>query len=432
MVPFVFLLATACLLPTLDARVVKRQTGECPDQCKNVPLEISFVVDSSNSIWRENFTLGLWFVQNFVDKFDIGPDQVRVSMVTYGDGVYPQHSFGFNAHLDKAELNTAIDTVDHEKGRATDTGIAIDWFLDNQLPQARPGVRHVLIVLTDGNSQEPGLTKAAARRALTAGLDIFAIGVGHEIDDQELHNIASDGRHVFFVSTYGMLDDILLRLAYETCNVGPEPPCQFDPVDLVLVIDSSVSIGQSNFSLGLKFIKEFLEPFTINPSSIRVAALMFGDRVYNENVIPFDMYRNKKDTQDAILRLPWMKGHRTETGMGIDYMVSDFLPATRPHAAHIGIVLTDGDSQNKYKTTESALLARNAGFRMYAVGVGEVQEEELLRIAGDPQRVLFADSYRTLNTVKAALTDKTCAGINALIQEQRATFVSPYSGGETV
>ena len=81
------------------------------------------------------------------------------------------------------------------------------WFLDNQLPQARPGVRHVLIVLTDGNSQEPDLTKAAAHRAAETGLDVFAIGVGRGIGEQELHNIASDAKYAHFYVVVSIASD---------------------------------------------------------------------------------------------------------------------------------------------------------------------------------------------------------------------------------
>ena len=51
-------------------------TVSYPD-CKDVPLEISFVVDSSGSIKSGNFALGLWFIQNFIDYFNIGQDKVK-------------------------------------------------------------------------------------------------------------------------------------------------------------------------------------------------------------------------------------------------------------------------------------------------------------------------------------------------------------------
>ncbi|GFR72938.1 collagen alpha-1(XII) chain [Elysia marginata] len=204
-------------MPTLDARFARRQAEECLDQCKDVPMEISFIVDSSRSIAEKDFTAALWFVQNFVENFQIGEDKVRVSMVTYGHRVYSEYAFGFNAHLDKFELEKAITNIPHMNGKTTETGQAIDWFLANQYPEAR-NVRRVLIVLTDGNSQVTRLTKAAAKRAFDKGMEVFAIGVGRNIDPVELHNIASEDRHVFLVSSYTTLGDITSRLKHETCG----------------------------------------------------------------------------------------------------------------------------------------------------------------------------------------------------------------------
>ena len=66
--------------------------------------------------------------------------------------------------------------------------------LQNQMPEAREGVRRVAIVMTDGNSQETEQTKKAAMEAREANLEVFAIGIGHSVSPQELHNIASDDR----------------------------------------------------------------------------------------------------------------------------------------------------------------------------------------------------------------------------------------------
>ncbi|XP_005096189.2 collagen alpha-6(VI) chain [Aplysia californica] len=296
--------------------------------------------------------------------------------------------------------------------------------LENQLPEAREGVRKVIIVLTDGNSQQPDVTKAEAHKALEAGLEVFAIGVGHAVSEEELHNIASDSKHVFIVGSYQMLDDILDRLAFETCGVQPKPQCQYDPVDIAFVIDSSVSIGKENFTIGLEFIKEFLEDFEINPTAVRVAAVMFGKVVYADSAIPFDAYDDEKDTLDAILNLKWEHGTRTETGLGIDYMVDHFLPHTREHAAHIGIVITDGESQEPDKTATAAQRARDAGAIMFAVGVGKLNshahgtldEAELNSIAGDPSHVLLAEDYSKLDSIREELLHITCSGITTRLE----------------
>lgn len=398
-----------------QANVVKRQARPCPDDCENKPLDISFIVDASASISRGNFTEGLWFIQNFVDEFDIGPEQVRISMVTFGDRVYEEDAFDFADHTDKVSLNHAITSVPHRGGSSTETGMAINWYLSHQHPETREGVRSVVIVLTDGNSQLTKVTKDAAKVAQEKGVEVFAIGVGGSVSQEELHNIASDAEHVFVVNEYRALEDIRHRLTYEACGVKPQPECSFSAVDVCFVLDASRSIGSSNFVLELEFVKEFLDVFKINPSSARVAVVMFGNRVYDEHVINFDSHTSKKDTLDAVLGLTYMNGNRTETGAAIDYMIDNFVPHFRPHAAHIGIVITDGKSQNWQFTEETAQKAREAGITTVAVGVGKVgpdlDQKELDDIAGDASRVITADNYAQLNEIREKLLDITCEGI---------------------
>ncbi len=72
--------------------------------CRQEPVDISFVLDASNSIWSRNFTLGLQFVHDFLDRYDIGADKVHVSAVMFSEGVFPDESFGFNEYSEKGEV----------------------------------------------------------------------------------------------------------------------------------------------------------------------------------------------------------------------------------------------------------------------------------------------------------------------------------------
>ncbi|XP_076473039.1 matrilin-1-like [Babylonia areolata] len=399
---------------------------DCPNKCKGRPLELSFVVDGSASIWQENFTYALNFIEDFVDGFDISQSAVRVSLVTFGDVVYTQDAFGFSAFSNKEDLKQAISKIPYRSGLKTNTSGGIWYMLHQQIPQARPGIRRVAVVLTDGNSQEAALTKKAADDARRDGLEVFAIGVGQDVSLQELHNIASDDRHVFVVSTYDMLRDIKDRLKYKACADEPEPSCKMDPVDLSFVIDSSASIGEGNFSIGMSFVRDFVDTFQINPSTVRVSAITFGDKLYLDDAFGFDAYTNKKDLLDRLKSIRWQHGSQTVTGAGIHYMRTVQMPRARPSAAHVCIVITDGESQEYEMTKDEARHAQNAGIVMYAVGVGQVgkqlNEEELLNIAGDQRRVLTANSYAQLNLLKDKLAKKTCEGVVEALSIKAARF----------
>lgn len=430
MIRYAVVLAIAMVM-VVDAGMLRlarenEKDDDCNKKCKSKPLELSFVVDGSASIWEQNFTFALHFIEDFVDTFDISQSAVRVSMVTYGDVVYTQDAFGFSRYGNKEELKLAISQVPYRSGQKTNTSGGIWYMLQQQMPEARSGVRHVVIVLTDGNSQEADLTKEAADDANSAGLEVFAIGVGQEVTFQELHNIASDSDHVFEVSNYNMLEHIKDRLKYKACGNIPAPPCKMDPMDLSFVIDSSVSIGDGNFSIGMRFVTDFVDNFQINPHIVRVSAVTFGDRIYMQDAFNFQDYGTKKEVVDRLERIKWRHGTETKTGAGIHYMRTVQMAQARPRVPHVCIVLTDGESQEGHLTASEARQAQDEGIVMYAVGVGQIglqlNEQELNAIAGHPSRVLRADSYAQLNLLKNTLVKITCEGVSSAAAELAAPF----------
>ena len=84
----------------------------------------------------------------------------------------------------------------------------------------RDDVPHVVVVLTDGKSQDYDATSAAARAARLAGINTFAIGVGDGVDRKELTNIASEPSDdfVFQVTDFEALDSIKNQLADKACH----------------------------------------------------------------------------------------------------------------------------------------------------------------------------------------------------------------------
>ncbi|KAH9524227.1 hypothetical protein Btru_053845 [Bulinus truncatus] len=386
-------------------------------ECMKGPLEISFIMDSSASIQPPDFTEGLWFIQNFVDKFLIGPENVRVSMLMYGDGVYTENSFDFTKFSSKRKLKEAIGKMRHFKGKQSRTGDAIAYMLSYQILMARQSVRKIAIILTAGNTYDSGKTYYGAKRATEMGVEMFVVGIGN-VSQIELYRISSNLKHVFYADSYNLLSGISKRLRDEVCG-----ECPYYPVDIAFVIDSSRSMGDNNFTLGLRFIREFVDEFEINPSSARVAAVMYADRVYDEDAFNFETYSNKEDTLGAISRLEWKQGSTTNTSAGIRYLECDFFHQMRDSAAHLAIVITDGQSQDTDKTAAAAENARWKGITMFAIGVGEVISErsyflrgqinirELTSIAGTRDHAFNVKEYSELNLIKSQLLRKACYAI---------------------
>lgn len=85
------------------------------------------------------------------------------------------------------------------------------------LEQAHPRVG---IVLTDGQSNYPSQTIMAALRAHDADITMFAIGVGKDIDLNELEVIASEPTciHLFLLDGFDEMDSLKYAIEKGTCE----------------------------------------------------------------------------------------------------------------------------------------------------------------------------------------------------------------------
>lgn len=84
----------------------------------------------------------------------------------------------------------------------------------------RPWAAHAIILITDGYSDNTTLTTLEASIARSKGIELFAIGVGGGVDENELNGIASypTETHVFRVDNYDALKHIEKSLASSACH----------------------------------------------------------------------------------------------------------------------------------------------------------------------------------------------------------------------
>jgi len=172
--------------------------------------------------------------------------------------------------------------------------------------------------------------------------------------------------------------------------------------DVVFVIDGSTSIGEKSFVLGKNFIADYISEFQIAPTATRVGVITFGTNVtvnlelQDSGVIGLD----KTVAKIKAIQLP---GGGTKTGQGVKALTTLFQTQGRlgqPDVKSVGFILTDGRSQEP--PGEYARVARSLGIVLYAIGIGEeINEEELISIAGDKERVFLFENFEQLADLKA-------------------------------
>uniref|UniRef100_A0A671VYH0 Collagen type XIV alpha 1 chain n=1 Tax=Sparus aurata TaxID=8175 RepID=A0A671VYH0_SPAAU len=188
--------------------------------CKEAKADLTFLVDGSWSIGDDNFMKITRFLYSTVGSLDlIGPDGTQVAIAQFSDDARTE--FQLSSHGNKEALLEAIQNIRY-KGGNTKTGRAIKHVKESIFTQeagARRGIPKVLVVLTDGRSQDD--VNKVSKEMQMEGYIIFAIGFA-DADYGELVNIASkpSDRHVFFVDDLDAVKKIEEQLITFVCEAA--------------------------------------------------------------------------------------------------------------------------------------------------------------------------------------------------------------------
>ncbi|KAL0165575.1 hypothetical protein M9458_037419, partial [Cirrhinus mrigala] len=144
----------------------------------------------------QNFELVKDFVNGLIDRVSVSLEATRVGVVLFSHVDVVVTSL--QQLSDQASIKAAVRRMPY-LGEGTFTGSAIRRA--TQLFQAaRPGVRKVAVVLTDGQADKRDAVrlKDAAEDAHNAGIEIFVVGIMNSSDFQyaefrnEMNILASD------------------------------------------------------------------------------------------------------------------------------------------------------------------------------------------------------------------------------------------------
>ncbi|KAG8000680.1 Bardet-Biedl syndrome 5 protein-like protein [Nibea albiflora] len=205
-------------------KLIKEICG-CGIKCKERPMELVFVIDSSESVGPENFEIIKDFVTRLVDRTTVGRNATRIGLVLYSLDVHLE--FNLVRYMSKQDVKQAIRKMPY-MGEGTYTGTAIRKATQEAFFSARPGVRKVAIVITDGQTdkREPVKLDIAVREAHAANIEMYALGIVNSSDPtqaeflRELNLIASDpdSEHMYLIDDFNTLTALESKLVSQFCE----------------------------------------------------------------------------------------------------------------------------------------------------------------------------------------------------------------------
>ncbi|XP_027430730.1 collagen alpha-1(XXVIII) chain isoform X3 [Zalophus californianus] len=197
----------------------------CGPKCKETPLELLFVIDSSESVGPENFEIIKSLVKTLSDQVALDLTTARIGIINYS------HKVEKVAHLtqfsNKDDFKLAVDNMQY-LGEGTYTASALHE-ANHMFEAARPGVKKVALVITDGQTDTrdaKNLTEVV-KKASDINVEIFVIGVvkkndpNFEMFHKEMNLIATDpdSEHVYQFDDFITLQDTLKqKLFKKTCE----------------------------------------------------------------------------------------------------------------------------------------------------------------------------------------------------------------------
>lgn len=141
--------------------------------------------------------------------------------------------FDLDTYTTQKDVMSAVDRISYIAG-GTNTNLALTELVAQGFSEsngARPiGLGHprVAVVLTDGKSSQPRQTVLAALNVHAADITVIAIGVGNEVDVNELEVIASDPvcLHLSLIKDFTEIESLKYAIQRRSCD-GKSLQCYY-------------------------------------------------------------------------------------------------------------------------------------------------------------------------------------------------------------
>ena len=199
--------------------------------------------------------------------------------------------------------------------------------------------------------------------------------------------------------------------------------------DVVFVIDTSGSIGSSNFQMIRNFVANITTELIQKYPGSAVGVILYSDSASIRFTL--QAYTNLNALLSAIYRLPY-SGGGTDTAEALTLLLSSAQNGTlglRSGSSNVAIVITDGRSNNRIETLSAAnsLHASNI-FDVFAVGIDGADLRELQGIASSPEFVFFASLFNStsLQQLQDRILPELCNGKWFIIGIDQVICKTPY------
>uniref|UniRef100_A0A3Q3IYS6 VWFA domain-containing protein n=1 Tax=Monopterus albus TaxID=43700 RepID=A0A3Q3IYS6_MONAL len=382
--------------------------------------DIFFLVDSG--LTPEAFSKFKQQLVTLTSQLNVGASTYRVGLAQYGQDTKVE--FHLNTFQTKREILSTVRSflLSPQPDQPRKLGSALQYASDNFFTKeaggrAEQGSPQFLVVVSGKDSDDR--VSREELKLKSAGITVVRMFEDESVEEISKFREAVEG--ILDFSFTGLDSNALqclnvqLSLSFfdyvkrtNSCSCFFFPACvQKDEADIFFLMDDSGSITNPDFYDMKKFIIEFVSNFRIGPQYVRTGLVKYSDTP----TLVFDVtaYSDKSTVQKAVENI-MHAGGGTMTGAALSSMEQHLKRAksTRGYVVpEYLIVITDGESTDPVKAPAKKL--RDLGVIIYAIGVKDSNQTQLLEIAGDLKRTYFVRNFDALRSINSTIITDICS-----------------------
>ncbi|XP_064644644.1 cartilage matrix protein-like [Lineus longissimus] len=210
---------------------------------------------------------------------------------------------------------------------------------------------------------------------------------------------------------------VILWLLLSGANVAKTTAAPCNPnaqVDIYFMIDASGSVKAQNFPHLLQFVNILIGSLPIGQNQVRVGVYRFNHQP--TFIFPLNRYYNKAAMQRAVSAIRFTAGTTGTFRVLRQMRLNGFTAANgdRPGVHNIGILITDGISNNPYQTIAEATACKRAGIELFCVGAQIPSMKEVTAIASKPKKphLFRVNKFHQMKSQAPAIFKKICSQIS--------------------
>ncbi|XP_030225221.1 collagen alpha-6(VI) chain isoform X3 [Gadus morhua] len=379
----------------------------CERECKKTEVaDIIFLVDGSTSITDQKFKNMQKFMESIVNETSVGVNMTRFGVILYSSEA--KSNFTLKEYSSKRQVLKAIQALESPNGD-TYTGKALaytlQYFEEKYGGRRASKVPQILMVITDGDATDPNNLKAPSVALREKGISIYSIGV-EGANKAELEIVAGEPSRVFFVDNFEALDTLYKNISHILCS-DTIPVCKKEKADLVLLVDTSESITDADYSTMKTFMTNLVGSFKISQDLVRVGVAQFSSQPKKEFYL--NQFNTEEEVTKNILDMVQQK-EGTMIGRALDFIKSYFKTSAgsriKSSVSQNLVLLTDGESNDN--VVQAAEVLREMGIEIFVIGIGAVNKLELKKITANSDRIFTVQDFGSLAKIKQKVVETIC------------------------